>query len=189
MKIASKISIYILGLIIGTILVAVGLINISNPVVKHVDYTEEEIKEKARELGMIDIKENIEANMREVDSIGNDNLENNSKSENTTNESNNIEKILEDEFQNNDSESKKNLDSIDEEIDEEKEYIDFRIKKGEDSNIVIRRLYEKEIIDDIDEFVDQVRKRGAARKIVYGKFKLEKDMSYDNIIDILIGKS
>ncbi|SHH56411.1 YceG-like family protein [Caloranaerobacter azorensis DSM 13643] len=52
----------ILLFLAGTMFISAGIAMVSKPNVKYIDYTDEEIKRRARELGMVDIKEVIEKN-------------------------------------------------------------------------------------------------------------------------------
>ncbi|WP_069650778.1 endolytic transglycosylase MltG [Caloranaerobacter ferrireducens] len=52
----------ILLFLAGVMFISAGIIMAAKPNVKYIDYTDEEIKRRARELGMVDIKEIIEKN-------------------------------------------------------------------------------------------------------------------------------
>ncbi|WP_427340499.1 endolytic transglycosylase MltG [Caloranaerobacter sp. DY30410] len=62
MNILDKKLIPVLLFLAGVMFISAGIIMASKPNVKYIDYTDEEIKRRARELGMVDIKEIIEKN-------------------------------------------------------------------------------------------------------------------------------
>ncbi|WIF95511.1 endolytic transglycosylase MltG [Caminicella sporogenes] len=155
-----KIFTYIGMFVIGIILTITGLMNIVRPVVKYVDYTDAQIKQKARELGMVELKEVIEMNTEKINS-------NKQSSGNVENK---------DAYKSN---SKNNSF---------KEYVLFKIYKGESSQDIINRLYKEGIIDDKESFTKLVAKKKAGRYLVYGTYKLYKGMDYEEIIKILTGK-
>lgn len=168
-------------LIIGIILTITGLMNIVKPVVKYVDYTEEQIKQKAKELGMVDLKEVIELN------------EESEKKQDLDSESKDVEKQEKNE-ENNEAikESATVQNNEDSQTDEKdntfEEYVLFEIHKGEKSEDIIDRLFEQGIIDDKERFIKLVAKKKVGRYFVYGSFELQKGMDYDTIIKILTGR-
>lgn len=182
MKKNNKIHIYYLLLGIGIGLALGGIIVFASPNVKYVEYTEEEIKQKARGLGMYELdqifemnekfNEQIEKNL-EVQDINPQN--NNEKIEETTQEVISSEQEKDDTQQN-----------IDSEDTEPKEYIKFTIKEGESSKKVINNLYEEKIIGEKEQFRELVYGRKVDRRLRYGVYMIPKGADNDTIIDILI---
>jgi uncharacterized membrane protein YhiD involved in acid resistance len=177
MKKQNKIFLYIGLLIIGIVLTITGLINIIKPVVKYVDYTEDEIKQKARELGMVELKEFIELNTEKIES-------NKQSSNKTENESSHEIKNKKD----NDSNQVANVESKNEKDNDSKEYVLFKVHKGERSEEIIDRLFKEGIINDKESFIKLVAKKNVGRYFVYGEFKLYKGMDYETIIKVLTGR-
>ncbi len=60
-----KLGIYLILIGLGMGIIIGSIVNILNPTITYLDYTDEEIRSRAEELGMIDLKENIENNMEE----------------------------------------------------------------------------------------------------------------------------
>lgn len=113
---------------------------------KYKEYTEKDIIEKARNLGMEFIKKSIEENS---------NLNN-------------------EEYLGNNKNGKR--------------VVEFVIKKGENSNEIVERLYNDEIINDIEEFSKYLKSKKLSTKIQYGKYILEKSMDYDKLLEKIIVK-
>jgi hypothetical protein len=184
MKKNNKIHIYYVLLGIGIGLVLASVINIISPNVKIKEYTDEEIIQRARELGMHDLEEIIERNSgidgdnkdKELDQASNQVDTNIGSSdvpdENTDNADNSNSKIKE--------EIKKTVDKSDSE-----KYVEFEVKEGDSSQKVINNLYEANIIDDKEVFNKDIIRRKSRRKIHFGKFKIPLGVDNDTIIDIL----
>ncbi len=123
-----------------------------NPIIRYETLTEDEIKQKASELGMYELHSVIDdCEDKEV------NLELNKSIQNKE------DKALEEQ------------DSI----------MDFEIKQGENTEIIIERLFEKGIIEDKDEFLDLVKKQNVEKKFQYGKYKINKGISYNELLNII----
>ncbi len=190
MKGNKKIYLYIILLTVGVIISVVSLINIIKPEAKYVEYTEEEIKTKARELGMVDLKEIIKVNSDSNEDI-NENIEKEEEipEKQKTEKENEGEKeeSLEEEKNTDYEETTKNQDKA-ETISKDNQNIKFTIEKGERSEKIISRLYEMGIIDDEKEFTEVVRKNNAGRLIVYGTYELQKNMEYERVLEIITGR-
>ncbi len=186
MKKNNKVHLYIILLCCGVVISVASLINILNPSAKYVEYTEEEIKSKAKELGMIELKElikigddldtektekqELKEEMKEEEDKENSDIDNNVEKSNTN------EKNIEE-----------NANEVEKEKSEEKSYetVVFKINRGEKSENIILRLYNLGLIDDEDEFIDLVRKKRVARYFSYGSFELSKDMDPETILKVL----
>ncbi|MBS4540128.1 hypothetical protein GOQ27_16740 [Clostridium sp. D2Q-11] len=85
---------------------------------------------------------------------------------------------------NNEDESKDKTEDMEEEAKEVK----FIINKGETITEIIDRLYELNIIESKESFLDRLKVREATGKIQYGEFDIELPISYDELINKLISK-
>lgn len=150
----------ILGVGIG--LVIASLLNMAYPKIKYISYTDEQIIERAKDLGMVSLKEVI--------SITQDNREKNKEND----EDENIEKEV--------ASNAESEEGIDDNIIEENIVIEFVINKGENSEQIINKLFEAEIINDKDEFTSLIIEKNVQKKFKYGVFQLEKNMGYDLLI-------
>lgn len=139
----------VLGIGIG--LLVSSLLNIAYPKIKYIDYSEAQIIEKAKELGMVSLKEVISMNEK--------------KSAETalTKEDTNL-------------------------IKEEPHPIEFVINKGENSEQIVDKLFEKGIIKDKKEFTDKIIEEGLQKRFKYGIYELEPEMDYESLIKVLMGK-
>lgn len=167
-----KINLYLILIGIGIGIILSSLFNILNPTIKYKEYSESDIKRMARELGMVDLKEKI---------IEEDKGKDEKKVEDQKNkdfEDETEDKIIEDKTDNRET---KNIDAK-----KNQEYIEFEIKRGEKSEVVIEHLYEQGLIEDVEDFTKEVKKEKAGRKIQYGKHRIPIGADYKSIIEILI---
>lgn len=155
----TKLYYILLGIGIGTILS--GALVISRPNVKYKQYTDEEIRELARNLGMISIKDSITIEDK--------------KDNNKTDESNDTKE--QDTESNEDSQEGKEVTKV-----------TFRINKGDSSEVIINNLFKEGIIDNKGEFREIIMLNKAEKNISYGIFELEKGMDYEELIKILVEK-
>ncbi len=173
MKKNNKVHIYYLLLGVGIGLLFGSIVNFASPNVEYREYTEEEIRQKAQGLGMYELDEIFEMN-----DMLNQQVEKTLEKENSNQEDN--PSTLEDE---NKAEEK-------DEIEEKKaleteEYIEFRIKEGESSKIVINNLFEANIIEDKAKFTELVYEKQMSKKLKYGLFNIPKGADYDTVIEII----
>lgn len=173
MKKNNKAHIYYLLLGIGIGLVLGSIINFVSPNVEYKEYTEEEIREKARGLGMYELDEIFEMNDR-FNQGSNTNVENQS----LTSEDNDVN-------EENENKTEEKNETKDKKVAESEEYIEFRIKEGESSKTVINNLFEANIIEDKEKFTDLIYEKKMARKIQYGLFKIPVGADYNTVIEIL----
>lgn len=66
MVLNKKLAIYLILIGVGIGIIIGTSINILNPTIVYMDYTDDEIRSKAKDLGMIDLKENIAQNMEDI---------------------------------------------------------------------------------------------------------------------------
>lgn len=146
----------VLGIGIG--LLVSSLLNMAYPKIKYEDYSEEQIVEKAKELGMVSIKEAISMKER--------------KSEETDVNEEVADPIIEDNYPE----------------EEDKHPIEFVINKGDNSEEIVDKLFEKGIIKDKEDFIKKIIEDNLQRKFKYGIYELEPEMDYESLIKVLIGK-
>ncbi|NLK43954.1 MAG: endolytic transglycosylase MltG [Tissierellia bacterium] len=142
------------------------------PVTKFVEISDDIIIERARELGMVTLKEslNMEAdNVIEASSDGdNENNENLVKGSNS-------EKIEDEKGEPKAANNKSSEDKS----------IKFLVERGERLSDIAKRLYGAGLIDNIDEFKLFAREKGYERIIRYGEYDLIFNSSYDDILQII----
>jgi len=179
MKKNNKVHIYYLLLGIGIGLVLGSIINFVNPRVKYIEYSEEEIKEKAKGLGMYELDKIFEMNDKFNEKIE-ENLKNQSLNQENSDKINKNDETKIQEEGKTESEVENNIEKPD-----KVEYIEFKVKKGDSSETIIDNLLEANIIADKDKFVQAVIRRNVGRKFHYGTFQIPKETDYDTLIDIL----
>ncbi len=138
-----KIAYLLLGIGIG--LIVASTLYSFYPKVEYMDLSDDIIIEKARELGMVWLKENID-----IESINN--------------------RVTDEEI----GETVKEIS--------EKEIV---VESGSSLTIVVKKLYDANLIDDIDEFILFVKDKKLDKKIRTGRYKIKLDSSHDEIIEIL----
>lgn len=138
-----KIAYLLLGIGIG--LTVASTLYSFYPKVEYMDLSDDIIIEKARELGMVWLKENID-----IESINN--------------------RVTDEEI----GETVKEIS--------EKEIV---VESGSSLTIVVKKLYDANLIDDIDEFILFVKDKKLDKKIRTGRYKIKLDSSHDEIIEIL----
>lgn len=144
----------LLGIGIG--LLVSSLLNIAYPKIKYTEYSEAQIIEKAKELGMVSLKEAISKNEEKSTEIA-------SNEEDANEEDTNA-------------------------IKEDNHPIEFVINKGENSEQIVDRLFEKGIIKNREEFTEKVLSKGLQKRFKYGVYELEPEMDYESLIKVLTGK-
>ncbi len=156
-----RITYLLLGLGIGIIITST--LYSFYPRIEYIDLSDDIIIEKARELGMVGLKESIDVrNIKDLNNI-----------ENT------IEPITE------------KISVASEEVEEEKkeleevEEIEIVVESGSSLTRVSKQLYNEKLIDNIDEFILFVKNKKLDKKIVTGRYKIKSNSSYDEIIEIL----
>lgn len=163
----------ILGLGLGIIIT--NILHSAYPKVEFTDLSENEIIERARDLGMVPIKESIkvekepgESKDQEVEKT----LEKLEEALERLEKSEKIQEVIETE------------ELREDDIGEEKEVI---IDSGSNLTEVATRLYEMDVIESKDEFIKLVRANNLSRKIVTGKYIIKKGSSHSEIIKLLTG--
>ena len=151
----NKKNMYFLLFGIGIGMLATSILNMIYPDVKHIQYTDEQIKHRATELGMVSLKDVISENGKEKEIITKENTDNNT------------------------------VDSNEDKQKQESEVVSFIIKKGDTSEEIVERLFEQGIIKDKDKIMDIIIQKDAQRRFNYGKYDIKKGIEYEALIDIL----
>lgn len=168
-----KLPFLLLGLGIGIILT--NAIYTLNPPWEYRDYSNQEIIERAKELGMVFIKDSID--------IAADKEEGNQDNKELISDTDNGD--IEDESENFASESEKDQEeSL--EFYGELEEVTFIIETGDTLTKVSRGLEKAGIIDDAESFLNYGKKKGVDKRLRVGVYKLTKGLDYDSIISILL---
>lgn len=152
-----KNKIYYLLLGIGLGIIITSSLNIVFNKSEKIEYTDEEIKEKAKSLGMISIKENIEKNEKEKKE-----QESETKAETET-------EVIEELEQNEESLSKSIL-----------------ITSEDTATTIIEKLANEGIIGNQDEFKELVIKFNLQKKFIAGTYDININTSYEDILKQLI---
>ena len=74
---------------------------------------------------------------------------------------------------------------VETELEEKVEEIEITIESGLTLTNVATKLYDAGIIEDKDAFISFVRNKKLQRKIIYGKYKLKNNSTYDELIEML----
>lgn len=141
-----KVKLAYLFLGIGIGIIFVNALYSFYPQIKYMDLGDDVIIERARELGMVNLKESIDME-------------------------NPKEELIEEE-------EKK-------EVEEPKVEIEILVESGSSLTSVARKLYRAELIEDMDEFILFVKEKKLDKKIITGRYKIESDSSYEEIIETL----
>jgi len=183
----AKILYLVLGIGIG--IVIASIIYSLYPTTKYVELTDEMIIEKAKDLGMVSLKESL-------------NLEDNKDNperEDTTNSNESIEGIdIEgqnatendiDAIEDLNSNEKANIDGNNEFEEEKEQVVRLEVEWKETLTDVANKLYELGLIDDVENFRSYAIKNGYSRVIRVGQFEIKQNSSYDEILKILTKKN
>lgn len=186
----------ILGIGLGITLTSIAMM--VSPVVQVRDYTDEEIRQAAKDLGYGDMKDLIEANTglkKELETAKESAAKNkaevdklNENIKTISAEFTELKTLVEESTNANkpsvEANSAKENTAVVETTTENSEASNYTlvIKKGDSSQDVTDELYDMGIIDDKQEFMDTFYKLKATTKIQYGKFDVTKGMTNKAII-------
>ena len=143
-----KLAYLILGIGIG--MVFTNILYSFYPNIKYLELQDDAVIEKAKELGMVSLKESIDVENKKEDKK---------------------EDIIEE----------KKEDEVIEPIIE----IEIVVESGSNLTRVAKKLYNANLIEDIDEFIVFVKQKKLDKKIRTGRYKIESNSSYDDIIETL----
>ena len=186
---------YLRGIGLG-ILFAVLIMIISIHNHKYDILSDDEIIEKAKELGMVTTEQPAEQINETENSTELSFGENVSTTEvykvDTDNDAN--ENTSEDVNSDKDTDKDNNTESQDTQTSEsnsnedEADYVIIKVEKGDVCRNISTALEELNIIEDAEDFRKYMGKKGYASSIHTGEFKIPKDATYDEIAKILIKK-
>lgn len=179
----------ILGIGIGITVCSIALM--IKPSVEVREYTSDEIKEAAIEMGFGDMKDLIEANTKLKKDLEDTHKEFNKSKDEVSKLKNTLETI------NNEFEELRTLVKTNEDgkvkIENKKSEtvisdsgsVMIVVDKGDTSQEVTSKLFDKGLISNKEDFLDTFYKLKATRKIQYGKFNIDKNLGYEKIIEII----
>ena len=150
-----KILYLLLGIGVGIIIA--NILHSAYPKIQYVELNESQIVERAKELGMVSLKESIKTEKETV--------------EDTKDIEEDIGKIEE-------------LEEVEETI--EVEEMELVVQSGSSLTRVARQLYDLGLIESQEEFIIFVKDRKQDKKIITGKYKIRSDASYEDIIETIV---
>jgi hypothetical protein len=185
---------YIRGLGIGIIVTAV-IIGISS--YNHsANLSDEEIKAKAMELGMIEMVkdeagEETKNETEELDAVVEENKEMESLSEEDPKEVSSVSEDVEEDIEETVDETLE-LDEYEEDVavsskEEEQNLVLLTIERGESSNTVASELERLQVIDNAIEFDEYLCDYDFSKKIRVGVYEISMDATYEEIANIICG--
>ena len=171
-----------IGVIFATLLLTISFYFGSTGIFSK-EMTDEEIIEKATELGMV---------MPEDDSEEQENQENQENQEEATEEPEDAnseaqsteEEIAEESTEESEVENEPVVESSETTV----KYIPFTVNSGESSDTVAANLYSAGLVDSASEFNDYMNTLGVDNRIQSGTFYVRTDSTYDDIIVLLVNK-
>lgn len=163
----NKNKIYYLLLGIGLGILVTSSMNIAFNKTEKVEYSEAEIKEKAKELGMISIKDNIEKNEED---------EAKEAKEEAAKKEAEKEKL----------EEEKKAEEVASQKEEQNESAIITVTPQDGASDVIERLKASDIIENQDEFKNLVSKYNLEKKFRTGEYEIQKKSSYAEVLRIMI---
>ncbi len=165
-----------IGVIFATLLLTISFY-FGSTGISSKEMTDEEIIEKATELGMV---------MPEDDSEEQENQEEaTEESEDTNSEAQSTEEEIAEEPT---EESEVENEPVVESSETTVKYIPFTVNSGESSDTVAANLYSAGLVDSASEFNDYMNTLGVDNRIQSGTFYVRSDSTYDDIIVLLVNK-
>ncbi|MDR7856442.1 hypothetical protein [Tissierella sp.] len=152
----TKITYLILGMGIGIIITST--LYSLYPQISYIELEDEIIIERARELGMVNLKESIKTE--------------------------NFEAAIDKEETLDQTGSEANLEE-ETELEEKTEEIEITIESGLTLTNVATKLYDAGLIEDKDDFISFVKNKKLQGKIISAKYKITSNSSYDEIVEML----
>lgn len=165
-----------IGVIFATLLLTISFY-FGSTGISSKEMTDEEIIEKATELGMV---------MPEDDSEEQENQEEaTEESEDANSEAQSTEEeIAEEPTEESEAENEPVVESSETTV----KYIPFTVNSGESSDTVAANLYSAGLVDSASEFNDYMNTLGVDNRIQSGTFYVRTDSTYDDIIVLLVNK-
>lgn len=145
-----------------------------------VDMTDEEILERAKELGMVRISDLPSKNELEDINLNEDELQDFEELENTEEKLEEPEKSVPEEYS-------QEIDGGYDEDNEEKiiETATIIISPGMNATSVAKLLYNEGLIDDAEAFKTHIVKTGYSTRIRSGTYEVPMGLTYDEIIELI----
>ena len=197
---------YFILLGIGIGLIFSGIYLTLNPQIEYIykEYTDDEILEMAKVIRLelakdtnnkivdnSDNKDNDQVN--ENNNLDDINDETGQESEDISEEENsqtdnNKEKLGDEDSLKEDRENLNNNDVTDENLENEKdvEYVTVEIEEGDRSGIIVQKLFDAGVIDDVEGFHKFIKDNDAEKKLDYGLLELKKGEDYESLLHKLI---
>lgn len=164
-----------IGVIFATLLLTISFY-FGSTGISSKEMTDEEIIEKATELGMV---------MPEDDSEEQENQEEATEEpEDANSEAQSTEEIAEESTEESEVENEPVVESSETTV----KYIPFTVNSGESSDTVAANLYSAGLVDSASEFNDYMNTLGVDNRIQSGTFYVRTDSTYDDIIVLLVNK-
>lgn len=154
----TKIAFLTLGIGIGIIISST--LHSLYPKIKLIELEDEMIIERARELGMVNLKDSIKVD------IPKETPKETLKDESLEQIENDVSLAVDDEL-------------------EEIEEIEIVVESGSILTEVATNLYDTKLIEDKDDFISFVRNKKLDKKIITGIYRIKYNSSYEEIIQIL----
>lgn len=165
-----------IGVIFATLLLTISFYFGSTGISSN-EMTDEEIIEKATELGMV---------MPEDDSEEQENQEEATEEpEDANSEAQSTEEEIAEEST---EESEVENEPVVESSETTVKYIPFTVNSGESSDTVAANLYSAGLVDSASDFNDYMNTLGVDNRIQSGTFYVRTDSTYDDIIVLLVNK-
>ena len=139
------------------------------------EMTDEEIIEKATELGMV---------MPEDEASEEETQDETSEEDAAAPEEQPTEEAASEEIEETDAENEPVVESSESTV----KYIPFTVNSGESSDTVAANLYKAGLVDSASEFNDYMNTLGVDNRIQSGTFYVRADSTYDDIIVLLVNK-
>ena len=183
----AKILYLVLGIGIG--IVIASIIYSLYPTTKYVELTDEMIIEKAKDLGMVSLKESLNLEDNKDNPEREDNTNINESIEGIDIEGQNATENDIDAIEDLNSNEKANIDGNNEFEEEKEQVVRLEVEWKETLTDVANKLYELGLIDDVENFRSYAIKNGYSRVIRVGQFEIKQNSSYDEILKILTKKN
>ncbi len=165
-----------IGVIFATLLLTISFY-FGSTGISSKEMTDDEIIEKATELGMV---------MPEDDSEEQENKEEATEEpEDANSEAQSTEEEITEEST---EESEVENEPVVESSETTVKYIPFTVNSGESSDTVAANLYSAGLVDSASEFNDYMNTLGVDNRIQSGTFYVRTDSTYDDIIVLLVNK-
>ena len=170
-----------IGVIFATLLLTISFY-FGSTGISSKEMTDEEIIEKATELGMVMPEDDSEEQENQEEAT--EEPEDANSEAQSTEEEEEEEEIAEESTEEAEVENEPVVESSETTV----KYIPFTVNSGESSDTVAANLYSAGLIDSASEFNDYMNTLGVDNRIQSGTFYVRSDSTYDDIIVLLVNK-